>query len=74
MNYHKGYGFKMQKEKYKYEDDINWDKCPHTRTKIFEVKPEWQEDSVSIVVECKDCTRIGMADGEVIYGEVQWLE
>lgn len=60
--------------KYKYEDDINWDNCEHERTKIFEVKPEWGIDSVSLVIECKDCTRIGVANGTVIYDEVIWYE
>lgn len=62
----------MSKKEYKY--DIGWEDCVHKRTTIFEVKPEWEIDTVSLVIECKDCHRIGVADGRVTYEEVQWYE
>lgn len=65
---------KEKKKGYDYSKDINWDDCQHKRTKIFEVKPEWQIDIVSIVIECEGCTRIGLVDGSIEYDdeEVQW--
>ena len=71
----KGIRTKEQKEEeYNYSEDINWNDCEHKRTTPFDIKPEWQEDIVSIIIECKDCTRVGHVDGTIDYNEeeVQW--
>lgn len=62
------------KEGYDYAEDINWDNCTHKRKKLFDIKPEWQEDTVSIIIECKDCTRVGYVDATIEYDEeeIEW--
>ena len=67
---------KEKKEKYNYSKDMDRANCVHKRTKIFEIKPKWEIDAVSIVLECKGCTKIGLTDGTVDYyeDEVQWQD
>ncbi len=67
---------KKKKEGYDYFEDMNWDGCKHEKAKPFEIKSEWQQDMVSIIMECPDCTRIGIVNGEVKYydGEVEWYD
>ena len=67
---------KKEKEGYNYTDDINWDNCVHDSTDIFEVKPEWEIDTVSIIIECKNCFKIGETNGTIKYDEkeINWYE
>ncbi len=67
----------MNKEKYDYSKDINWDEHEH-RPKVFEIKDEWEQDLVDVIFKCKDdgCNRLGLVRARLDYDEeeVQWQE
>jgi hypothetical protein len=83
MNYHKGYGFKMKqpslpeiKEKkpeegYDYTEDLKG--CTH-RPEIYEIKPKWERGTAELIIECKDCSNVGLVDGTFDYidEEIEW--
>lgn len=64
---------KMTKN-YDYTEDVDWDNCEHKRTKIHEMKDEWEKDLVDVTLECEKCHRIGLVKARLEYDEeeVNW--